>query len=92
MWIEKITDLSCSVRLDEAVIINPLNNKSRNIAQKEITIENRNYSKYFFLKVFLFFVKSNKCNECVSLGYMKMPGTEKKKKLISYSETPAKMV
>ena len=24
--------------------------------------------------------------------YMKMPGTEKKKKLISYSETPAEMV
>ena len=44
---EKITDLSCSVSLDEAVIINLLNNKSRNIAQKEITIENRNYSKYF---------------------------------------------
>ena len=39
-----------------------------------------------------FFTKSNKCNECVNLGYMKMPGTEKKKKLISYSEAPAKMV
>ena len=25
-------------------------------------------------------------------GYMKMPGTEKKRKLISYSEAPAKMV
>ena len=51
---EKITDLSCSVSLDEAVIINLLNNKSRNIAQKEITLQNRNYSNYFFLKVFLF--------------------------------------
>ena len=52
-------------------------NKSRIIAQKEIKIiENRNYiSEKFFL-----FVKSNKCNECMNLGYIKMPGTEKKTK------------
>ena len=88
---KKITNLSCSVSLNQAVIINLLDNRSRKIAQKEIKIENRNYSN-FFLKSFLFYIKSNKCNECVNLGYMKMPGTEKKKKLISFSETPAKMV
>ena len=51
---KKITNLSCSLSFNQAAIINPLNNKSRNIAQKEIKIENRNYS-FFFLKVFLFY-------------------------------------
>ena len=47
---KKITNLSCSLSFNQAVIINRLNNKSRNITQKEIKIENKNYS-FFFLKV-----------------------------------------
>ena len=41
---EKITNLSCSLSLNQVVIIYLLNNKSRNIAQKETKIENRNCS------------------------------------------------
>ena len=40
---KKITNLSCSLSFNQAVIINRLNNKSRNITQKEIKIENKNY-------------------------------------------------
>ena len=50
---KKITNLSCSLSSNQAIIINPLNNESRNIAQKEIKIQNRNYS-FFFLKSFSF--------------------------------------